>query len=145
MWLYLYGPLAILIGINIVLFILTASHLYRVRVTDTVRAGREHWTRYFYAHHLYYFVLEFFSTFFFYRFVILVSLSIVMGVSWVTEIITFAISPNKTSFEAIVVTDIFNILTGFYVFIIFVCKPSVWKMLKKKFLPRSKGEGGIEF
>ena len=74
------------------------------------------------------------------------SLSIVMGVSWVTEIITFAISPNKTSFEAIVVTDIFNILTGFYVFIIFVCKPSVWKMLTKKFLPRSiKGEGGIEF
>lgn len=124
MWLFLYGPLSILIGINIILFILTASHLYRVRVTDTVRAGREHWT----------------------RFVILVSLFIVMGVSWVTEIITFAISQNsKTSFEAIMVTDIFNILTGFYVFIIFVCKPSVWKMLKKKFLPRSKREGGIEF
>ncbi len=53
-----------------------------------------------------------------------------MGVPWITEMVTFAVD---LPFEVTVVTDILNILTGFYVFIIFVCKPSVWNLLKKKF------------
>ena len=67
---------------------------------------------------------------FIYRFKIIVSLFFIMGVSWITEMITFALN---VPFEVTVVPDILNILTGVYVFIIFVWKPSVWNLLKKKF------------
>jgi hypothetical protein len=53
-----------------------------------------------------------------------------MGVPWTTEIITFL---ADSSFESALSTDIFNIILPIFIFIIFVCKPSVWKMLKFKF------------
>jgi len=53
-----------------------------------------------------------------------------MGVPWITEMITFAV---KVPFELTIMTDILNILTGVYIFIIFVCKSRVWNLLKMKF------------
>lgn len=64
------------------------------------------------------------------RFKIIVSLFFLMGVPWITDMITFAV---KVPFELTIMTDILNILTGVYVFIIFVCKSRVWKLLKRKF------------
>jgi G protein-coupled receptor Mth (Methuselah protein) len=64
------------------------------------------------------------------RFKVILSLFLLMGVPWTTEIITFL---AKASFESALVTDIFNIISPFFIFIIFVCKPSVWKMFKLKF------------
>ena len=75
-------------------------------------------------------ISNFLTKFVIYRFKIIVSLFFIMGVSWVTEMITFALN---VPFEITVVPDILNILTGVYVFIIFVWKPSVWNLLKKKF------------
>ena len=60
----------------------------------------------------------------------ILSLFLLMGVPWTTEIITFM---ADSSFESALVTDIFNIISPLFIFIIFVCKPSVWKMLKLKF------------
>jgi len=45
MWLYLYGPMTALIGINAVLFTLTIIHLCHESSTDTIFGYREHWTR----------------------------------------------------------------------------------------------------
>jgi hypothetical protein len=53
-----------------------------------------------------------------------------MGVPWTTEIITFM---ADASFESALVTDIFNIISPLFIFIILVCRPSVWKMFKLKF------------
>jgi hypothetical protein len=53
-----------------------------------------------------------------------------MGVPWTTEIITFL---ADASFESALVTDIFNIISPLFIFIILVCRPSVWKMIKLKF------------
>ena len=53
-----------------------------------------------------------------------------MGVPWTTEIITFL---ADSSFESALFTDIFNIISPIFIFIIFICKPSVWKMLKLKY------------
>jgi G protein-coupled receptor Mth (Methuselah protein) len=53
-----------------------------------------------------------------------------MGVPWTTEIITFM---ADSSFESALFTDIFNIISPIFIFIIFICKPSVWKMLKLKY------------
>ncbi|EFX83091.1 hypothetical protein DAPPUDRAFT_240561 [Daphnia pulex] len=43
------------------------------------------------------------------------------------------VSRKNQSFESALSTDIFNIILPIFIFIIFVCKPSVWKMLKFKF------------
>ena len=58
-----------------------------------------------------------------------------MGVSWTMEVVSFLVE-GKNSYIWIP-TDILNILTGVYVFVIFVCKPKVWKLLKIK-IPRLK-------
>ena len=52
-----------------------------------------------------------------------------MGVSWMMEVISFAVGGSAYIW---IPTDILNILTGVFIFIIFVCKPNVWKLLKVK-------------
>lgn len=52
-----------------------------------------------------------------------------MGVSWMTEIISYAVGGDAYNW---IFTDILNILTGVFIFFIFVCKPNVWKLLKLK-------------
>jgi hypothetical protein len=58
-----------------------------------------------------------------------------MGVTWITEIITWAV--NAPIYYSIP-TDILNILTGVFIFVIFVCKKKVLRLLQKKFLPAHK-------
>lgn len=53
-----------------------------------------------------------------------------MGISWLMDIISFFVGGDAESWIA---TDIFNILTGVIVFIMFVCKPTVWSRLKNRF------------
>lgn len=62
---------------------------------------------------------------------VIFSLFFLMGVTWVTEIVSFAIG---TSY-AWIPTDVLNILTGIFIFVIFVCKRNVWKLLKQKWEP----------
>ena len=50
-----------------------------------------------------------------------------MGISWLTEIISFAVGGDASHWFF---TDILNVLTGVFIFLIFVCKPNVWKRLK---------------
>lgn len=61
---------------------------------------------------------------------VIFSLFILMGVSWMTEVISFAAGGVAYIW---LLTDMFNILTGVFIFVIFVCKPNVWKLLKMKF------------
>lgn len=63
------------------------------------------------------------------RFRVIFSLFILMGVSWTTEIISFV---SGGSFEVWAIPDILNILTGFFIFVIFVCKESVWRSLQQR-------------
>lgn len=64
-----------------------------------------------------------------YRFRVIFSLFILMGVSWMMEVISFAVGGPAYFW---IPTDILNILTGVFIFVIFVCKPNVWKLLKVK-------------
>ena len=58
-----------------------------------------------------------------------------MGVTWISEIITWAVdAPIYYSIP----TDVLNILTGVFIFVIFVCKKKVLRLLKKRFLPAHK-------
>lgn len=62
-----------------------------------------------------------------YRFRVIFSLLIVTGVSWITEVISFAVAGSALLW---IFTDILNILTGVFVFVIFVMKPKIWQLLK---------------
>ena len=55
-----------------------------------------------------------------------------MGVTWVTEVIT-AVVEGGTYYS--IPTDVLNILTGVFIFIIFVCKRKVRRLLRQKLKP----------
>ncbi|XP_046636275.1 probable G-protein coupled receptor Mth-like 3 isoform X1 [Daphnia pulicaria] len=106
---YLYAPMMVMIVANVFMFAWAAFNFYQrsaesSQVTNVLHNGQ--------------------------RFRVILSLFLLMGVPWTTEIITFM---ADASFESALVTDIFNIILPIFIFIIFVCKPSVWKMLKQKF------------
>ena len=52
-----------------------------------------------------------------------------MGVSWMMEIISFAVGGLAYIW---IPTDILNILTGIFIFVIFVCNRNVWLLIKRK-------------
>ena len=57
-------------------------------------------------------------------------LFVLMGVSWLMEVISFWVGRSAYIW---IPTDIINICTGIVVFVLFVMKPNVWKMLKTKY------------
>ena len=61
--------------------------------------------------------------------IITFSIFLLMGMTWVTEIITWATGASPYYSAA---TDILNIMTGVFIFIIFVCKKEVIEKLLKK-------------
>lgn len=71
----------------------------------------------------------------YFRFMLYLKLFIVMGINWLAEIISW--STNDTNMCIIwYITDIGNTLQGVLIFLIFVCKKRVLKLLNKKLCPR---------
>lgn len=68
------------------------------------------------------------------RFRVISSLFVLMGVPWIMEFISFITkgNGNDNSISIWIFTDVLNILTGLFIFIIFICKPKVWKLLKSR-------------
>lgn len=58
-------------------------------------------------------------------------LFIVMGVNWSMEIISFLISPQSNFF---LLTDICNSIQGVLIFVLFVMKRRVLRLIKKRFV-----------
>jgi len=67
------------------------------------------------------------------RFRVMFSIFILMGVSWMMEIISFVVGGVSKEYIWIP-TDVINILTGLFIFVIFVCKRNVWKLLAQKWV-----------
>ncbi|GBP46516.1 G-protein coupled receptor Mth2 [Eumeta japonica] len=114
LFLYLYVPMLILIISNWVLFVMTAFNVWRLRRDTAVlnandnRAHRSHQQ----------------------RFGVYLKLSVVMGISWILEVIS-ALKPELNIWK---VTDLYNLLTGLFIFVIFICKKKIFRMLKKRCL-----------
>lgn len=69
--------------------------------------------------------------FVFYRFRVIFGLFVLMGISWLMNMISMFASGH---FELLLFIKIFiSIMTGVGVFIMFVCKPRVWNLLEKRF------------
>lgn len=56
-------------------------------------------------------------------------LFVVMGVQWLTETMSWLLDPNGLIFY---ITDVLNTVTGLLIFILFVLKPKVLKLLLKR-------------
>ena len=129
---YLYGPISVFIVANIILFLCTATLLYRFS-SESSLVRRNHTRQRYVGLQL---SIPFTArckkkqfSFLSCRFRIIFSLFLLMGVSWMNELISFV---AKGPSSVWIFTDVLNILTGVYVFIIFVCKPKVLKLLKKR-------------
>lgn len=64
------------------------------------------------------------------RIQVTLSLFVLMGVTWILEVIGFAVGGDSSRWFA---SDILNILTGVFIFIIFICKPKVWKLMQTNY------------
>uniref|UniRef100_T1JCW3 G-protein coupled receptors family 2 profile 2 domain-containing protein n=1 Tax=Strigamia maritima TaxID=126957 RepID=T1JCW3_STRMM len=96
---YFYGPIAIILLANVVLFILTVSKLYKLgKAVNNVNKKMHSQLLQLYL-----------------------KLVIVMGLCWIMELISWAIEGDKEDWYF---TDLINALQGLFIFLIYVCKPS---------------------
>ena len=58
------------------------------------------------------------------------SLFLLMGVSWLNEAISFWVGGSAFIW---ILPDVLNICTGIFIFIVFILKPKVFKLLKTKY------------
>lgn len=118
--LYLYVPMLILIMCNWMFFLMTAFNVWRLSrgtaVLDSAAAGNPH------AHRTQR-----------HRFMVYLKLSIVMGINWVLEVVSSQL-PELQIFK---VSDLYNVMVGLFIFLIFVFKKKILRKLMKK-LPNKK-------
>lgn len=116
--LYFLGPVGLTITCNVCLFILTSIKIFkyknRTRHLDTTRLNTDSQPdgdnkEWFNLH---------------------AKLFVVMGITWSTEIISWLWEGPKYLW---LVTDMINALQGILIFVIFVCKKYVWRLLKRRF------------
>ncbi|XP_063387762.1 G-protein coupled receptor Mth2-like [Cydia fagiglandana] len=94
-WTFFYGPIAVLISANVALFIMSSIHLWRdTRKYEVNKLN----------------ILK-------YRFLLSLKLFLVMGVSWIFEIASFAHGESLIIWE---IMDVFNCLQGVVIFLILV-------------------------
>lgn len=117
---YFYGPIGTLLGINLLLFILTARELtcglwkreLVKSTTERAALGR-----------------------------VCLKLVVVMGVTWITDIMSWVIGGPVYAWY---VTDVINCLQGVFIFVVVGCQPQVLSAVKRSWcLLRNRENGGI--
>lgn len=122
---YMYLPMALLIAANVFFFAMTAFRIYRVQQsTATALSGDS-------RRHIKYEKEK-------YRFSLYLRLFVIMGVTWTLEFVTWLLEepgqPVSTASRVLFyLADIFNCLTGIFIFILFVWKQRVKELLLKRF------------
>jgi len=65
----------------------------------------------------------------FYRFAIFLRLFILMGLSWSFEIVSFLLTKQQAWARSLMVADYFNWSQGTIIFVLFILKPSILKLI----------------
>ncbi|CAG7661722.1 unnamed protein product [Allacma fusca] len=112
---YLYYPIVALLVVNMTFFTITAYKLYQYKISTAM--ARENLDKSKEARELF----QLFAKLFF-----------VMGFTWILEFVSWSVSGStKTWYWAIV--DIFNILQGIAIFVIYICKANIITSLRKSY------------
>ncbi|XP_046737468.1 G-protein coupled receptor Mth2-like [Diprion similis] len=124
--LFFTGPVSIQLVVNIVLFILTARRCNMVKadIQRRVKMNKsDSRSRRFQADKN--------------KLILNVKLFIVMGISWILEVISYFLNHYLTNFswktEFFWASDAFNCLQGLMIFVLFVLKKKVFHALRRKF------------
>ncbi|XP_060803116.1 probable G-protein coupled receptor Mth-like 3 isoform X2 [Amyelois transitella] len=118
---YLYGPVVILCIINLIFFVLTAIKIVQIKKQTAVLKSKESSTHDTQRNDKQ-------------RLLLYIKLFIVMGINWILEVIS-AIYPELENFWKI--TDAYNVLIGVTIFLIFVCKRKIFRLIKKRLRDRA--------
>ncbi|XP_039752848.1 G-protein coupled receptor Mth2-like [Pararge aegeria] len=114
--LYLYMPILILILCNWLFFLMTAYNIRRLMrgtaVLNSAAAGNAA------AHQQQR-----------NRLMVYLKLSVIMGINWLLEVVSY-FTPKLRAWE---ISDTYNLLIGFAIFLIFVCKKKIYKKLVARF------------
>ena len=78
------------------------------------------------------FKIKFQSKFSSFRFFLFFRLFIVMGASWIMEIVSWCLHDHVPTYISYP-TDIINSSQGFFIFVFLVCKKSVWRLMQKRY------------
>ncbi|CAK1551261.1 unnamed protein product [Leptosia nina] len=116
--LYLYGPIVILIVANSVFFLLTLLKIKVIKDQTAVLKSRESAT----THDKHNNDKQ--------RLFLYLKLFIVMGINWGLEVLS-AFYPEADKIWKF--TDAYNVLIGLIIFILFVCKKKIYRLLKKRY------------
>lgn len=134
---FFYLPIAIIIVINSTFFILTARRIHRVQsnVSKIVARSDSNGKQTKFESHKDKWVLmiqvwiqRIYMNLSIFSFSLFLRLFIMMGVTWSMEVISWAISPDSIFFH---LTDAINITQGVLIFILFVCKPKIKRLVQK--------------
>ncbi|KAK7072226.1 hypothetical protein SK128_006759, partial [Halocaridina rubra] len=99
-WAYFFGPVAVLLAADLIFFVLTVRSLL-VTVQQSHKGTVQRQARQ--------------------RLKLCFKLFLVMGISWLAEIISFELGPRTVWY----ISDIFNCCQGFVIFLIFILKPKI--------------------
>ncbi|XP_043234625.1 G-protein coupled receptor Mth2-like [Amphibalanus amphitrite] len=114
MLVYFHGPILVLMTANLGFFVLTAKNLLQTE-KDTRMAGRQkRGTE---------------------RFKIYVNLFVVMGITWIAEALSIHLGPK----EIWLVTDVFNALQGFFIFLLFTLRQNTRSTIRRHFASSTLG------
>ncbi|XP_037294540.1 G-protein coupled receptor Mth2-like isoform X3 [Manduca sexta] len=113
---YLYGPIVVLCVANLIFFVLTAVKITQIKRQTSVLKSKESSMHDQHRNDKQ-------------RFLLYVKLFAVMGINWILEVLS-AIYPDPNEFWRF--TDAYNVLIGVIIFIIFVCKRKIFRLIKKR-------------
>ncbi|XP_061394957.1 G-protein coupled receptor Mth2-like [Musca vetustissima] len=112
---YFYWPNLIIMFFNIGTFAILSLRIYRVR-RDVAQLTQK-------------------QRFFKENAVVILRLFIVMGISWIMDIISFCLRNYKIADYCFFITDFCNAIQGVVIFILFVLKRNVLEAIRKSFAP----------
>ncbi|XP_054276572.1 probable G-protein coupled receptor Mth-like 4 [Macrosteles quadrilineatus] len=116
--LYFYLPIAVVVVTNLVMFVSTAIRLRaHTKTTKVLHSSESRRTNESDRD----------------RFHLYLKLFIIMGINWVMELVSFFVGGPKSVWF---VTDLGNTLQGVLIFIIFVCKRRILRLLNEKLCPK---------
>ncbi|XP_065361908.1 G-protein coupled receptor Mth2-like [Calliphora vicina] len=111
--LYFYGPILVILLFNFATFVYMTARIYKVRRNVERITVRE----------------KFFQE----NAIVLLRLFLIMGISWLFDIVSYCMRENEDWDFMFVLSDFANAIQGIFIFLLFVLKPNVWKLLKKRF------------
>nr|ABE01172.1 IP16038p [Drosophila melanogaster] len=111
---YFYGPMLLLIAFNIIMFVLSAIYIYNIKKNVKGLVHKQQTNQQINDQQM---------------FAIFLRLFILMGLSWSFEIVSFLLTKQQAWARSLMVADYFNWSQGTIIFVLFILKPSILKLI----------------